>query len=474
MYFTLVLTSLSFIVIVLYTFQRERLALYHPLLIFFLWHFLGFVFAPWHLELNQNLGFLRRAGIPLNTDYYLVKTLILVNVGFLAVVLGYFAWYGRDLAHRINLPRIEIGSRSALLVGIPFIILAIYAISQYHYVPGISQKVVNPYVYNEFGSTIYAESTGYVVLAPRFFFGIGLLWFLMAWRKRGLGWPFLATISIAAYLLFAIFKGHHRAGWVLFLFGLFCFWLLLKQLRWPPRWTLIPAIPLLAILFVIFNISAVDRSAWRKIIDEGYSVDWFADRARDRVVERGVRNDISTYEFDIYRVVLYPDKLPYEWGAGFFNSWVVAALPRAIFKNKNSYMLQDNLHLIGDGSLHHTAGACDGLYIGFYYNFGIIGMMICCFLFGVIMRACWELVCRYPARSPAYQYVPLIYAGLLCYYPQLLRDGLTGLVPNYFFILTPIFIVLFINRRIQYQADQAALHLKSRMARIKIMRISSE
>jgi hypothetical protein len=454
----LLLSTLLFGCLVYYIFLKEWLAFYHPLFLVIVWHFLGYVLIPWSLLLNGDWSYLTRLGVPLNNDYYLVKTIILADIGFIALVLGYRWGMLRHWFCRRDLPRLYINERLALYVGIVFVMLAVYAIWNYHAIPGIKKGLATTiYARSRFGGSIYAQSSGYVVLSYGFLVGVGLTWYLVS-RGRGPGWHCLFWGLSLGYLAFIMLKGWHRAGWVLYLFGLLSLWFILRKRRWPPLKLLVALTPLV----IVFNISAIDRQAWFKIIEEGYSVQYFADQAMGRMDRNMAKDDISDYEFNTFQAAIYPDKIPYEWGKPYINAWIVSALPRSIFKDKDRYFLNTNISHYNDVLL--TSGPCTGIYFDFYRNFGIAGIIIGCFLFGTALQGVWYLLVKYAGKGTGYQFISLSYAGFITFFPQLLRDGLESLVSGYFFIFTPILLTLMLGqmqtRAFNYAAPRCHLPRK--------------
>ncbi len=439
----LLLSALFFGLIVIYCAARERLTFYHPLSVLFIWHFLGYILIPWKMLINQDFGYLLVYEIPLHYDYYLVKTIVLLTIGLLCVILGYYSKIGRYLCSKVMFRPRFINPNAVLIISFIAIPIITYSIFTYHVVPGLTKMANRAMSLNKYGLTVYTEASAYVVMSYYLFCSIGLLWFLMAWERGGL-WNWLFWPVIAGYLFFTVSRGFHRASWVLLLFGLISLWLILKRRNWPPLKVVVWVIPLL----IIFNISAIDRQAWLKIIEERQSAQEYMEEATKIVADSvAQKSDISNFEYNVLLVYLYPEKVPYEYGRNYFNEWLVSALPRVIFTDKDDYKITTNIAKTSD--LMNTFGPCSGLYIDFYQNFGIIGMILGCGLFGIALRLIWQMVLTYGSTgNNNYSYIILLYAGIISYLPELLRNGIVTLVSGYFFHLTPILIVIFFSNRI--------------------------
>jgi hypothetical protein len=436
----LLISTLFFGCIVSYIFFKEKLAFYHPIFLVIVWHFLGYILTPWLLLLKGQWGYLTRLGVPLNNDYYLVKTIILANLGFFSVFWGYRCRLLKNWVSRRQIPPMYINQRLALLVGAVFMSLAAYAIWNYHPIPGIKKSLMTGlYARNQFGGSVYTQSSGYVVLSYGFLMGVGLLWYLVS-RGRGLGWHGLFWGTSLSYFFFILMRGWHRAGWVLFLFGLLSLGFILQRRRWPSVKLLLALSPLI----IVFNMTGIDRQAWFKIVEDGYSVEYFVGQALERIAENKVKSDISDYEFNTFQAALYPDRIPYEWGRPYVNAWIVSALPRSVFKDKDNYFLTTNISNYNEVLL--TSGPCPGIYFELYRNFGIPGIIIGCFIFGTLLQGAWCLLLKYGDKGIGYQFVSLTYAGFITFFPQLLRDGLESLVSGYFFIFTPIVLTLVLSQ----------------------------
>jgi hypothetical protein len=438
--------SLIFGLSACWVFRRERLALYHPLVVFFLWHAIGYLYFPWKLNLNQDFGYLLLYRVPLNNDLLLVKTLLLVHAGFLAVILGYFSRWGVCWSNRFELPAIAISPRVALMVGLFTLALASYAILRFLSVPGIHHATATYLTKDDLGRGIYTGATGYVVLAPDFLIGIGLIWYLVLHQEKTRSWQCLFWGLALLYLFYSITKGYHRSAWVAFLLGLLISYLLIQHRRWPTFSQTVRLIPLAVVALLIFNISGMDRGAWRKVIEQGSHIQRYADPAIHDLdkFKLGYERDMSNFEYNVFQVSIYPDEVAYELGRIYINSWFVAALPRVLFPDKDKYFLPTNISR--SNLMYFSVGPTAGLYLDLYCNFGIPGLIFGCFLFGIALRVLWQFLLRYE-YSTHHQYVALLFTGFVTFLPQLLRDGLPSIACGYFFIMSPILITVYLSWR---------------------------
>lgn len=439
--------SLIFGLAVIWLFSRERLSLYHPLVILCLWHVIGYLYFPWKLYLNQNWEYLLLCKIPFDNDLLLAKTLLLIYAGFLAVILGYSSRAGIGWSQRLNLPPIVILPRVALGVGLLTLALVGYAILRYHTIPGVYHATATFMTQDELERGIYTSSTGYVVMAPNFLIGIGLIWFLVSRQEQTRSWQCLFWVLVFFYLFLSITKGYSRFTWVTFLFGMATLWLLTQHRRWPTLSQSIRFLPVAVIFLLIFNISGTDRGAWRNMIERGTPIEKYADPAIQGLsrFNIGERDDMSTFEYNVFQVWAYPEMVGYEWGRVYINNWFIAALPRVLFPDKNKYYLPTSMSSSNLVAL--TAGPASGLYLDFYRNFGIPGLILGCFLFGVALRGLWQLLVRYAGAGRGYHYLMVLFAGFMASFPQLLRDGLGSMGYAYFFVMTPILLTIYLSWR---------------------------
>lgn len=447
MNFVLFFSTFIFFLAALFIMRKERLAFYHPLFIFLLWHFLGYVFIPWEIWWKKDWSYLIRLGVPLIDDTYLIKTLLLVNLGFVSLLAGYFVRNKPPCFDRYRLPGFFISWKTCILISMAFMALAAYSMLRYHYIPsfqdGSPGASFSPFSKNELGATILTGASGYGYSAYNFLTGVCLLWFFLSYRRGGMARVF-AWALIGLYVGLCILKGWHRASWLLALFGLASLRLIQQNRRWPSLAMVLSALPLL----LIFNISAVDRQAWMNIIEEEHSLTYYVEQALERITEKKAKSDISNYEYNTFLAMLYPERIPYEWGRVYLNNWIISALPRIIFKNKDQYMLTTNISITDDA--YYTVGPCQGIYLEFYTNFGISGIVLGCFLMGLFLRSFWIFLLKYSSGGMPYEYSFLLYAGILTFFPQLFRDGLITMVAKYFFLLTPILLVLLFSKKINY------------------------
>jgi hypothetical protein len=407
-----------------------------------LWHFLGYVYVPWQILIGGDWTYLLRLGTHLDNNYYLIKTLILVNIGFVSVVLGYFSRYGLRYAASVKMPPVIIIQKVALAVGFIFLALAIYSIINYHRIPIIHKQVLSSYELNEWGQAIFTGVSGYVVLSINFLLGVGLTWYYVS-INNNLAWRILAWSLIIGYLILCVLRGWHRAGWVLLLVGLVSMELIRQGRRWPALKYVVCAIP----LFIIFNISGADRDAWDMVLEEGRPSREYIEKGMDRIGGEGIKNDISNYEYNTFQVLHYHQGVPFEFGRTYYNRWIVAALPRVVFKDKDNYRLPLNISKVRDPAFRYTIGSCTGIYIEFYQNFGVPGIIGGGFLFGMALHMLWLIFQNCISTEISHRYFILLYAGIIAFFPQLMRDGLASLIDGYFFVLAPIIVTLLLSKK---------------------------
>jgi len=465
MFLALTICNILFILASLYVAKRVKLAFYHPLFIFLVWHFLAYVWVPWRVFVNGNWHVLTRMGVPLNTDYYLVKTILIVNLGFFCVLTGFYLRTGLRWAQKLRVPKIYINSNAAIMVILAASLIGLYSIFNYHPVMGFHGETFNPMEQNEIGQTIFTRGSGYLFNAYLFISGAGLLSYFVS-RHGGQGLRTMNWVLILGYMSFNLFKGFHRAGWVLFFFGITTLHYLLLNRRWPSWKIIVLLIP----LSFAFNMSGADRSSWRNILEAGESTKVYVDKSIDRLKGSLYQNDISPFEYNAFQATLYPEEISYELGRGYFNAWIVMALPRVIFKNKDQYMLKTNISQRRD--VTKTVGLCSGFYFDIYRNFGPLGVVLGCLFFGVLLSLLWNWVNLYATSSGGYEYIKLIYAGLIMFLPQLLRDGLGSLTQCYFFIMTPILLSLIFSRNNNVWQNKGYVYKINR--KTKMMKTTTE
>jgi hypothetical protein len=440
MYLALISCTIIFIGAVLFILSREKLSLYHPIFIFILWHFMFYVLVPWQIWYNNDWSYLEMVGVPYDNDFYIVKTLLLVHLGFIAVLLGFYSNIGLKWASKLRLPPRIIQPQVVLMLSFIFLVFGAYGILTYHPIIGLENQFANPMSKNEIGGTIFTGGSAYVYSSYHFISGVSLICFFLI-RTQGLLWKLYTGAIIIGYLMFTITRGWHRAGWVLLLLGLVTIWLIQQSRRWPSLWWLLAALPLV----VIFNINAVDRDAWFNILERGYSIEKYAKEAENRMSEgRATTTDTGNYQFNIFQVMLYPEKIPYELGRNYINGWIISLLPRLVFPDKDKYMIHTNIGRTD--YIYHTAGPTTGIYIDFYCNGGIPGIVVGCLLLGIMLRTIWQILLIYLQNDSNYIYIGLLYAGFITFYPQLLRDGIGSLVLGYFYIMAPILLSILISR----------------------------
>jgi hypothetical protein len=432
---TLIIASIFFAIAFIYCWRQEQFALYHPLFLLFLWHFLGYILIPWKILIENDYGYWNMVGVPLQTDYYIILTIVLHQLGLTAVIFGYFWRGGAKWANKIKVAPFALQENMGLVVGIPFIILGAYGALTYHGIPGFLER--SAYAMGEAGSGKFTNQTAYISHAFYFLSGVTLVWYLLSRRKGGV-WSLLSATLIFAFLAFTMLRGWGRSAWVLTLLGLLTLYLIQERRRWPPRIVIAAAVP----LFLIFNISGLDRDAWKKMIQGQEQAEEYIQGAEERVSERFMANDISNFVWNVVEISVYDNNIGHEWGCTYFNAWLVAALPRVIFKEKDTYFIRTNFSQAP--AAQFSWGSCTGLYIDFYNNFGPFGMLLLCFLFGAAIRCIWQLIVIYHDKE--YDHIVIVYAGFMCYYPELLRNGLGSLVSGYFFALSPILLFIYMSR----------------------------
>ena len=92
---------------------------------------------------------------------------------------------------------------------------------------------------------------------------------------------------------------------------------------------------------------------------------------------------------------------------------------------------------------YSKAGTAPSIFGGFYYDSGLVGVLIGSMLFGVLARALYEYLLKYPASAG----VRLLYASTLPFIIVLLRGNPTDTLARMLYIVFPILITLWLTGR---------------------------
>lgn len=451
----LIISILIFLLLLFYMVYKEQMAFYHPLCLLLLWHFITYIYYPLFVIIDNDYGVLNSYGLNSSDDYYLIKPLILATLG---LSFFYFGWLKTKSLHKFQFKPVLINSKVSIFIGIIFLALAIYSINNFHYIPIVQNKIINPMTRGEFGGSIFTGGSGYIYTGYYFISGVSLLWYFVSYKRNKLFYC-ISCVMIFAYVLINVMRGWHRSGWVSIIYGIICLWLVLNKRYWPPKYFLIIAIPLM----ILFNISGGDRQAIQNILEKGDSIVGHVESANERALNKHFGNDFSTYAFNCFMVYVYPDKVLYEYGRTFFNEWIVAGLPRVIIEDKDKYRMGSNI----EKSIYikQTVGAINGLYFDLYTNYGMVGIIIGCFSLGYIFNLVWQIFLIYKENGSNYQYIILVYVGIIMGFPFILGSGLSQLFQIYLHILFPICLVLIISKYLQKDSSSKPILMKRKDAK---------
>ncbi|WP_141604631.1 O-antigen polymerase [Terrilactibacillus laevilacticus] len=338
--------------------------------------------------LYMGLGFLGRYIIlklfpylsPLTNEDIITEGLIVQTLSMLSMLIGYYIYLKISYNRVIRLDQVK----KIKISGLVMVLYTIVLISRIYLI--VTNNAI-AFAFND-----YTVPTGFLLYATNFSlmgpvcWGFLYYYYLTEKRKKN-------RKIVFAILLFEIFWGI-LIGAKTPLVNILIMWLLAKSISGGINITkrqLFMIFPIIILTFILINsIRGIygsefndSKSSLRDQISTVKSLNISSDEITNSLVQMAQRSDVLD---SVSRIVsLTPSIYPYQYGKQYLYMPLIPMIPRTLWSDKPSY--DDGLYnawtyrgMSKNQFVHYATGITGG----FYWNFGLIGTLICMFFTGVI------------------------------------------------------------------------------------------
>ncbi len=382
---------------------RVGLPILHPITLFVIYYFFGYVTRPFVIYVNDYSQLWEFIGyIPEARELYFAA--LCTNAALLAFVFVPYIieprWY-REC--QIPASEIHLKSPSRFFLLFCLLILAgLWAINNSH--AGADSMSVMGYevdVDSKGGQRLVGTS-GYATAAAEFL-PASLIVLVLIY-----GFQFKSFVWIAPFVFVRFWIGAGRNAFLLLALGMIAIYLMRIQRRFITiRMAIFGAVSLF-----VFDVVGSNRLAMRMLMSGDITLpeifaDYFAKRGKDSFTSDFQEFDVSTTIFSVV-----PDITGYNWLSQYIRIFIWP-IPRQIWDDKPVYTSLIDLSQVGN-----YFGLTWSLNADLYSNFGLVSLLL-----GTSAIAC--LLARYTSKVAASTNVFLFvsYWLVLIYLPLLYRDG---------------------------------------------------
>jgi hypothetical protein len=332
------------------------------------------------------------------------RALSIVLVGTVATFAGY-ATAGRSIADRLPVPRATWSVRAATRFALVILLFAAALVLALVHSVGAGPAASLLGGRTTLQDAILRETTSYYYLAPVLMVPVALLLYETArmHRSRSL---FIASLLVTAVFL-AIMGPRGDRLWLITLLGPLA---VLPYLR---RGTRPSAGTILLVFAVVFLVGIAFLGSYRTFEDRNGT----AKQIFESTVShpgRATKDFLLAEDTEMFPVLsllvqTVPQHTSYQPGVT-AESLVTQAIPSTLYPNKP--VSADSLiyrRLLPDRAAQSRAGPAPSMFGGFYFDSGILGVIIGCVLVGVAARTVFE----YWRQNPQNAGVRLLFASCL-------------------------------------------------------------
>jgi len=417
----LIFSTLLYAAVVLATFQRRRVGLANPLLLYLAFHGVGFVLRGWMQYAWRDDYLSRLMGVSLSEDD-MAGALYMADVGLLAFWLGYHFLVPHGLVARVRFRPCKYEPRLVLLVGCFFIALGLISL---RHDPNLNPNAAS--MVKTVKGTVQAEgSVGYLTQASGGIGGVLALWAAVFGLK-----PWIMALFVA-YLVGRLLRGWGRWAFVVGALSLAFVDMWRRHERWPRRQWLIAG----AVIAVLFGVVGVARSAFMDAIVSGGEIGLNQSLAKAPLQ---ISRDVALLDYVAFLHSIIPDPAGYSYWTQNLRLFTYP-IPRAIWPGKPSETNRIDLNQYGNfawvGGVLSVVGAS-------YMDFGWLGIIIEMALFGAVLATLHQTYLRH--RNVTHVAVPYLLA--LSLLPQFCRDGGINIFVFLYFHVFPSVLALWVGAR---------------------------
>ena len=417
-YVSILITYAVFSVVSLYVCNRSDFDIFEPIVILLIMYFGIFVYRP-----IQDI---------INNDYFTfgenviggcVRANIVVSVSIISFCAGYYgkySWGGKKkYAANDSYKVIETNSTDIVLIAqiiwwVSTAFLLLYLITSgknlaYIFSLGKSGLASDDTTSGSAALTFFA----YSMLAP---------WMYICVYGKNKGYKILLTLLMT---IIYVVRGT-RIVLLIMISAPILYYYMIREKRQKLK------IILIGVVSILFFMSFMQFA--RHGLRTGTTTDFtdFSSSAFSNVFDA----DLTTYKQFYAIVEKYPAQYKYTFGKAMIVQTLVTMIPRAVWPGKPGVVIEDVIANAVNARAASAGMASPG--IGeYYFEFGIIGCLVCMFILGMIFRKCKEILKKSNTIDNAIRYSVLY--GLV--FQLIIRTSTASCVYQYLFTIIPIYLI---------------------------------
>jgi len=408
---------------------RKKFNPFSPIVIVNLLYFLYFVFAPVNDLLTDNTIFFGHDIAPAISLGF-----IYVALGLVSIIIGYYLSFGKTVAKSIPSPKInhKLSIYYAIALGVfAFILLSFW-------IRGGGSNWIRYLTFNQLGSSAIAEYDGFGSSSFRNYLGCTIDWFIASFvilyafikRKRKILWCFF----IAILIIFCTIGFRFRIL-ILVLAPLVYHFLKVKRRNITFRFIVIVII----IIFLIVSILGAVRGGFRGGEMALYPLTFYS-------AWNAFTSSLAVYQPFLVMIKTIPKIHDYYWGSSYTYIFL-QPIPRALWPDRPEAPQHVIIRTIF-GSNEPVKSGVAFVNIGeFYANFGLAGIILGMFFFGIILRILFEYLRCYPEN----EWVRILYSITLPFLIQIVSRGyFVQNMVEFTFIIGPVIIGMLLSSKFKF------------------------
>jgi len=407
---------------------RKKFNPFEPIIIVSLLYFIYFVFAPINDLITGNTIFFGHdiaPAIPLGFIY--------VALGVLSMIIGYYLSFGKTVAKSIPSPKInpKLSIHYAMALGVfAFILLSFW-------IRGGGSNWIRYLTFNQLGSSAIAGHDGFSSSPFRNYLGFTMNWFIASFvilyvfvkRKRKILWCFFIAILIVFCTI-----GFRFRILILVLAPLVYYFLKVKRKNINFR-----LIVIVIIIFLIVGVFGAVRNGFRSGNIASYSLTFYSSW-------NAFTRSLAIYQPFLVMIKAIPKLHDYYWGSSYTYIFL-QPIPRALWPDRPEAPQNDIIRTIFGSNKPVKSGVAYPNIGEFYANFGLIGIILGMFFFGIILRILFEYLNCYSEN----EWVLILYSITLPFLVQIVSRGyfVQSMVET-IFIIGPVIIGMLLSSRLKF------------------------
>jgi hypothetical protein len=411
---------------------------FEPYVLFVLAYGVMFVVRPTAMLATDSLVYVGPVR-DLDVSHTFTEMLVVALLGAVAFVVGYTVPVGRKLAQRGDPHPENIDTRRLLIlagllagVGLAAFLAVVASVDGFRTLAGIFRAGKSA----DLGEAV--ETYRYAWMSYFFLIPAALIFLVIALRSRSRRLMAIFALLAALVLLRLVPLGE-RVALLPFLGGIFALVYVSRQAR--PSLRMLAAVAAIALVASAFLSDLRARETRHETVAETVARASSPSRLANSIL-KGPDSEMAATLAAALSVI--PERLPHAYGTTIFRDLVVRPVPRPLWKSKPETPRNELKSVLWpteyeEGTINPEFSAL--LY--WYWDFGLIGVMLGLAAYGMGARYLYE----YYLRRPEHVDVQVLYSLSLWFLVIALRDSPVDTVLRAAFIVAPVWILFRLSAR---------------------------